>query len=89
MKSPDLGTITTTIRQNLLYKPATTMRPRFYDFSIDEPTAPTAADTLTTAIRLYSTLRQLWRKGRLQEDGVVYVKVNDQFVEIKLKRTRF
>jgi hypothetical protein len=89
MKPTTLGSITTTIKRNFRYKPAASLRPRFYDLTIDEQSHPTAADTLTNAIRLYSTLRVLWRKGRPQEDGILYVKVKGEFVEVKMKRSKF
>jgi hypothetical protein len=89
MKSTPLATITTSIKRNLRYKPALSVRPRYYDLSIDEQTLPTAVDTVATSIRLYSTLRTLWRKGTLAEDGVCYVKVKGEYVEIKLNRRKF
>jgi hypothetical protein len=88
MKSSPLATITTSLRRNLRYKPALSVRPRYYDLSIDDQTVPTALDTTATAIRLYSTLRTLWRKGTVSEDGLCYVKVKGEFVEIKLNRTK-
>jgi hypothetical protein len=89
MKPSALHTISTTIKKNLRYKPAMSVRPRYYDLSIDDQVAPTSADTLSHAIRVYSTMRVLWRKGTPAEDGVCYVKVKGEFVEIKMKRAKF
>jgi hypothetical protein len=89
MNPSALHTITTSIKKNLRYKPALSVRPRYYDLSIDDQVAPSSSDTLTHAIRLYSTLRVLWRKGTQAEDGICYVKVKGEFVEIKLKRAKF
>jgi hypothetical protein len=89
MKPTALHTITTSIKKNLRYKPALSVRPRYYDLSIDDQVAPTGADNLSHAIRLYSTMRGLWRKGTPAEDGICYVRVKGEFVEIKMKRSRF
>ncbi|MDF2460953.1 MAG: hypothetical protein K0S68_356 [Candidatus Saccharibacteria bacterium] len=89
MKTPAMQNITTSIKKNLRYKPAVSVRPRFYDLSIDDQTQSTAVDTIANAVRLYTTMRTLWRKGTPAEDGVCYVKVKDQFVEIKLNRSKF
>ena len=84
-----VANITTEIKRNLRYKPAVSVRPRYYDLSIDEQTTPTAIDTIANAVRLYTTMRSLWKKGRPAENGICYVKVKDQFVEIKLNRSKF
>lgn len=82
------ATVTTTLKKNLRYKPAVKLRPKFYNLTIDDPIGPTAADNLSNAIRIYSTLRQLWRKGAPAEYGVCYVKVKGEFVEIKMTRPK-
>lgn len=56
---------------------------------MDEPQAPGAHDTLSHAISLYSSLRELWRQGSMAENGVVYVKVRGEFVELKVTRPKF
>jgi hypothetical protein len=89
MKSPVAQNITTSIKKNLRYRPAVSVRPRFYDLSIDDETHASGGDTISNAVRLYTTLRTLWKKGTVAEDGVVYVKVKNQFVEIKLNRSKF
>ena len=89
MNPSGLTAITTAVKRNLRYKPALSVRPRFYDLSIDEAPTPTAVDTLSNAVRLYTTLRKLWRKGTVHENGVVYVKVKGEFVEVRLMRAKF
>jgi len=85
---PAIDNITTTIKRNLRYKPALSVRPRFYDLEIDEHgVGPTAVDNVANALKLYTTMRTLWRKGTPQENGVSYVKVRGEFVEIRLKRS--
>jgi hypothetical protein len=83
------ATITTTIKKSLAYRPSTKYKARYYDLTLDETTGPTGIDSLSNAITLYTTMRGLWRKGTLAENGVCYVKVNGEFVEIKIKRPKF
>lgn len=73
------------------FKPKKAVIRRFKDVTLvhDEPQAPNANDTLSHAIALYATLRDLWRQGSMAENGVVYVKVRGEFVEIKVTRPRF
>jgi len=89
MKPTGLATISTAVKRNLRYKPALSVRPRYYDLSIEEPAQPSAGDTMANALRLYVVLRKLWRKGLPQENGMVYVKVKGEFVEVKLNRSKF
>lgn len=89
MKPAGIATITTAVKRNLRYKPALSVRPRYYDLSIEEPAQPTAGDTMANALRLYVVLRKLWRKGTPNENGVLYVKVKGEFVEVKLSRAKF
>ncbi|HEY2004306.1 MAG TPA: hypothetical protein VGH44_04310 [Candidatus Saccharimonadia bacterium] len=89
MKPTGLAMISTAVKRNLRYKPALSVRPRYYDLSIEEPSQPTAGDTMANALRLYVVLRKLWRKGLPQENGVLYAKVKGEFVEVKLTRSKF
>lgn len=75
----------------MTFKPKKTATRRFKDVTLvhDEPQAPNANDTLSHAISLYTTLRELWRQGSMAENGVVYVKVRGEFVEVKVTRPRF
>jgi len=83
MNPSALHTITTSIKKNLRYKPALSVRPRYYDLGIEDQVAPSGPDNLSHAIRLYSTMRVLWRKGTKAEDGVCHVRVKGEFVEIR------
>jgi hypothetical protein len=89
MNPSGLHTITTSIKKNLRYKRALGVRPRCYDLSIEDQAQPSGRDNISHAIRLYSTMRALWRKGTTAEDGVCYVKVNGEFIEIKMKKAKF
>ena len=61
---------------------------RNIELSSFEDISPSSTDTLSHAIRLYSTMRELWSEGSRSENGVCYVKQNGEFVKVTMTRPK-
>lgn len=83
-----------TIRINTNFKPVLKLKRAQANIVSDirisssEDQAPSAIDSLSHAIRLYSTLRELWKQGSRAESGVCYVKINGDFVQVSMVRPK-